>query len=825
MNATSHHSTQKNSGSAVAKNSALPDSKKVNSQTNSSNGKLKSTANLKEELQISKNQEGSYPEFRKEKLSEKRQFEKIQSHDSSETTISYSHKSNANTYDNTKKNDFLQEKKALDEKINHLKIKQELTKSKASREYENRGRELERLKEELELINKKIGTNNSGTTSSSDYQEFDSTSTKKIEEIYSIVEFNEIVKAIQLIEDEIIKIEENNDGSEKIESDIKELEKNRSHLIGLMEKFTQIFETEKYDTNPKKSDLPIDNKPKLKRTSPVPRTADAERKVARSNLINKSSDQSDYYQDLCSKFKFCLEKITKANDRLEKVNSKNEDNELKNELRRQYKILGNLAEELQALSSEKPDIPAPANDIHNSTLLLEKVKSEKTRGLEGEYNAALLEYKKELDSYSVTWLKSIAGKIFTGPLAFLVSFGTSNFINRLAPPAHQRWISYSISPMWAAVFHGLFAGPIANQCLSRMWTSPILGEMTNYFRLLGNYGAARWKGELDKEKFKSKKPENAEKLTIEGRWAEERSVFKITPERIKTEETGFFAFSLNYILKSIGPTVTPTVFAPASLITRGYDVAAHTVAGTMASIENVFIQQYLRCLDPKAEEKILPTREISGKEAAKLKSLEFDLRNAINSEQYKNDPNAQHVLARLLHQTSKAAVVAERKSKFLGTLRHELMESLKDGPSRLNMTSEILGRYISLMFVSGMAQVAAELRHSTNPGLRFLGHMIPAIDLIAPPGWAFRGLYSGYILTLLHMVYEINKSDEKKPDTVTRIPTIAQNAMDGTIQSAEKSDTENFADDDNSIIIEMTESTDDLEDWDGNPLSRDERAM
>ena len=47
---------------------------------------------------------------------DRKEFEKIQSHDSSETTISYSYSSNTNSSANTNKNDLLQKKEALDEK-------------------------------------------------------------------------------------------------------------------------------------------------------------------------------------------------------------------------------------------------------------------------------------------------------------------------------------------------------------------------------------------------------------------------------------------------------------------------------------------------------------------------------------------------------------------------------------------------------------------------------------------------------------------------------------------------------------------------------------
>ena len=651
------------------------------------------------------------------------------------------------------------------------------------------------------------------------------------------------MKTIQLIKDEIRKIEENNDGSEKKESNIIELEKDRDYLMGLMEKFTEIFETGKYDANSKKSDLPKDKKLKIKRTSEFPQTADAERKVDHSKLIDKSSDQNDYYKELCSRFELCLGKINAGRDRLEIVNSKTEDDELKTELRRQYKILGNVAQELLAFSSD----PGPANDSDYIIRLLEEIKSLETIALEIEYDEAFKEYKRELDTYSCTWLKSCIGKLFAGPVAFSASFLIGNTINRLVPPDHQRWISYSISPFLSATGHALFTGPIAKQLLSRVWTSPILAEMNNYYLLLGSYGADRWKKDLDKKKYSSKDTEKTEKLTIVERWNEERPINQINFERMKTEETGFSAYSINYTLKGIGPAFFPAVYSPSNIRTRGYDALAHGVAGMISSAQNVYSQQYLRSLDPKAKELILPTQGISGMEAAKLKSLALDLQNAIDSDQYKNDRDAQHALARLLRTTSKAAVIAERKSGFLGTLRHELMNSLKDAPSRLDMTAEALGRFVSLMFVAGMSQVTSELRKSSHPGLRVLGHVIPAIDLIVPPGWAFRGLYTGYIRAALEMVYRINKSDEKNPDekkqdTVTSIPNIARHSADGTANNDVSNDADNRADEDNSVIVSVTEESSDEDDdssifismaddssdsdeWHGNPLPGDELKM
>jgi len=845
MQAAQNSLIPKSSGNAVTKNPASTDLNKVNPHTNSNKEKSKYTTNLNGEHQRSGSQNISFPESDHQKnqvephnkdvakkqakikseninLHDKKEFEKIQSHDSSETTISYSHSSNTKSSANIKKNDLLKEKKVLDEKIEYLKKNLAAIENVGGREYENRARELEGLKNKVKPINNQLGKDNSYLSASPASEKLDSTKAKKTEETSSKIEFDKIMKATKLIEEEIRKIEENNDGSENTKSNIKELEQDRDLLIGLMEKFTEVFETEKYDTDSKKSDTPKNNKPKIKRPSAVPRTADAKRKVTRSKLIDTSSDQNDYYQELCSRFELCLEKITAARDSLEIVNSKTEDDKIKTELRRQYKILGNVAQELLAFSSD----PGPANDSDYITRLLKEIKSPETIALENVYDEAFKEYKRELDTWSCTWLSSAAGKLFAGPLGFGTSFLVGNTITRLVPPDHQRWVSYSIGPVWSGAAHALFTGPIANQLLSRMWTSPILGEMKNYFLLLASYGADRWKGELDKKKYRSKDAKKTEKLTIVERWAEERPIAEINRERMKTEETGYLAYTMNYILKGIGPTVAPATFASKDLLTRGYDAIAHGVAGAISSAEYVYSQQYLRSLDPKAEEKILPTRAISGMEAAKLKSLAKNLEEAIDSDQYKNDPVARPALARLLRTTNRNAIIAERKSQYFGTLKHELMNSLKDVPSRLDMTAEALGRIVSLMFVAGMSQVTSALRQSPHPGLRFLGNVIPAIDLIVPPGWAFRGLYTGYIRAALELAYQITKSDEKKPDekkqdTVTRVPTIARNPMDGTTQSAAEPDTakndvdndaDNRATDDNSIIVNVTEESNDEDD-------------
>jgi hypothetical protein len=62
MLAAQIYSIPKSNGNAVAKNSDLSNPKKVNFQTNSNNGKSKSSINLKSEHQRSENQNTIFPE-------------------------------------------------------------------------------------------------------------------------------------------------------------------------------------------------------------------------------------------------------------------------------------------------------------------------------------------------------------------------------------------------------------------------------------------------------------------------------------------------------------------------------------------------------------------------------------------------------------------------------------------------------------------------------------------------------------------------------------------------------------------------------------------
>jgi hypothetical protein len=126
MQAAQNSLIPKSNGNAVTKNPASTDLNKVNPHTNSNNGKSKSTTNLKSEHQRSGNKNTNFPESDHQKKqvaphnkdvaekqakikseninrNDRKEFEKIQSHDSSETTISYSHSSGTKSSANTKK--------------------------------------------------------------------------------------------------------------------------------------------------------------------------------------------------------------------------------------------------------------------------------------------------------------------------------------------------------------------------------------------------------------------------------------------------------------------------------------------------------------------------------------------------------------------------------------------------------------------------------------------------------------------------------------------------------------------------------------------------
>ena len=768
-------------------------------------------------------------------IKNKNHLESTTSHESSADDSADETKSYTVRNTGTEENKLLASKRDLEKQIRESSGRLEKL-NPGGREYENQERALDKLKRQLSAI--KIQLQEVGFDSGSPEQEEKSASEHEFGEKH-FHSFNEITAIEKIIED----IEEQIKDSNTDDDHIQELTHQKSYLMELRKQFLDI-EKQKNSEKTEKDDNPSgDKKSKIKRTHAVPRDEDRKRKEARATFYAENAN-ADYaypaedpeyfflkytYADLYSKLKNCLDNIIQLQKDLKNEKSKNK----KNELQKQYKILENISRQLHELSIKQTDSILADSDEKFLEELLEKLKSDDTRNLENDYDEAVSGYKKELDSYSLTWLKSASGKLLVGPLAFLVSFGVANTVNRLAPPRHQRWIGYSISPFWAAASHALLAGPIAKQGLSHMWTSPILGEMKNYFQLLASYTTDRIRGQVGEKKYRSKNPEKTEKLTIAERWAEERSIWLINPERIKIEESGFFAYSISYIIKGIAPACWPAAYASEHIETRGVDAAAHFVAGSVASVGNVYAQQHLRSQHPQAKELMLPTRALWALEAAKLRSLATDLARAIDSGQYRNDYKTSFALKRLLRQTNKAAVIAERKSSLLGTLRQDILDSLKDTASQLDMTAEILGRFLSLMFVAGMSQVTAELRKSTHPGLRFLGHVIPAIDLIAPPGWALRGLYTGYIRAALQVVRDLMTIPEEKPDVATVVPAAVLSTKNDQSHPGSQSETATYPIDDDadhestideSILIDSTDSSDES-DWDGNPKSRDERGL
>lgn len=104
----------------------------------------------------------------------------------------------------------------------------------------------------------------------------------------------------------------------------------------------------------------------------------------------------------------------------------------------------------------------------------------------------------------------------------------------------------------------------------------------------------------------------------------------------------------------------------------------------------------------------------------------------------------------------------------------------------------------------------------------FLGHALPAVVLIAPPGFTARPLYSGAIRGLL----EAFESSREKKTVATRkqnLQSVADEDSEVVTSSISESQRISFEDSDESVVVSVESDFDDSDDesWDGNPTDRD----
>lgn len=381
-------------------------------------------------------------------------------------------------------------------------------------------------------------------------------------------------------------------------------------------------------------------------------------------------------------------------------------------------------------------------------LLLESCKSEKTYSLEEKYDALVSELKQENANSPYTPVKIAVA----GASAFSVSFLIADTLSRTVS------MSAYIPACIAGTLHVIVAGPVAKSIMPCMWSSPVLAELNNNFKLRGASWGEQWQGQASEKKYLSKYLEHPGKISIEQRLEEEQSLNNLIGARYKDEEASYFFFTMNYLLKAIGAAVVSKAFSTGTQTYKLIEATLHGVCGNLSGANYLFSQQAARSERTQSTNILTPTRKIFSAKAEELQSLLDDIKN--NLKEYESNPRhdtrdlTHRLLIKAQQQVQNELKIASLQASWLGLLRHELSINFAHG-SRLDTIAEVLGRSLSLLPLSIINEVTAEWRNSSDPWLVFIGHALLAAILTMPPGFTARPLYIGAIRSALQMMCTI----------------------------------------------------------------------
>ena len=381
-------------------------------------------------------------------------------------------------------------------------------------------------------------------------------------------------------------------------------------------------------------------------------------------------------------------------------------------------------------------------------LLLESCKSEKTYSLEEKYDALVSELKQEHANSPYTPAKIAVA----GASAFSVSFLIADTLSRTVS------MSAYIPAFITGTLHVIAAGPVAKSIMPNMWSSPVLAELNNNFKLRGASWGEQWQGQASEKKYLSKYPEHPGKISIEQRLEEEQSLNNLLAARYKDEEASYFFFTMNYLLKAMGAAMVSKAFSTGTQTYKLIEATLHGVCGNLSGANYLFSQQAARSERNQSTNILTPTRKIFSTKAEELQSLLDDIEN--NLKKSESNPRhdtrdlTHHLLIKAQQQVQNELKIATLQASWLGLLRHELSINFAHG-SRLDTIAEIVGRSISLLPLSIINEVTSNWRNSSDPWLVFIGHALPAAILTMPPGLTARPLYIGAIRSALQMMCTI----------------------------------------------------------------------
>jgi len=502
-----------------------------------------------------------------------------------------------------------------------------------------------------------------------------------------------------------------------------------------------------------------------------------------------------------------------------------------------------LVEEL-VLPSDQQLTMKQKNAKYEETL--NKYKSPNTLRLEADYKQRRADYERKVLGSRVT----NAISMLAGGITNFFTFFWGNSLTRVLAGALPQAASYMGGAL-SGLLHVVVGGPVLKQASSASWNAPALTEFNNYWKVagslwgdrlragIGSLGVNRWVDENYKKKYRSPDPDQTDFVDIEQLWQKTRGLWPLFKARYKTEEAAYFSYAFNFTGKAAAAAAFAGWMATKSDSSRALEWAVHSFMGWFSGALTVAGIQKARSQVPGAVESVIPSREIHTAHAAMLQSLLKDLEKAhrklrTQTPAAPGDP-AERELLKAIRRTQKALDEAKTKSGALGTFGFEFLAQFKTVDARADAAAEVLGRVLSVMPSAVLSNVLASWRISGNPALTFAGHALPALLLIAPPGWTLRPIYAGFFRALFQIV--INEASPKANTSGHASTTVAvpDNLHDSIVDGSESSSylgSEFSKSDkaDESVVVTISErdqapDDDDSDDerWTGRPTARNEQ--
>lgn len=501
-----------------------------------------------------------------------------------------------------------------------------------------------------------------------------------------------------------------------------------------------------------------------------------------------------------------------------------------------------LIEEL-VLPSDQHLTSKQKNTKYEETL--NKYKSANTLVLEAAYKQRRANYeRKVLGSRTKQAVSLLAGSITN-----FWTFFWGNSLTRVLAGALPAAAGY-IGGALAGLLHVVVGGPVLKQASSASWNAPALTEFNNYWKVagslwgdrlragLGSLGVDRWVGENHKKKYQSPDPAQTDFVDIEQLWQKTRGLWPLFTARYKTEEAAYFSYAFNFTGKAAVVAGFAGWMATKSDASRAFEWAVHSFMGWFSGAQTVAGIQIARSRVPGAVESAIPNQEIHTAHAAMLQSLLKDLEDAYRNLRAQTpaapgDP-AERELLKAIRRTQKALDEAKTKSGPLGTFWFEFLAQFKTVDARADAAAEVLGRILSVMPSAMLSNLLASWRTSGDPLSTFAGHTLPALLLIAPPGWTARPIYVGFFRAVFQIF--INEASPKADSSGHASTTVAvpDNLHDSIVDGSESSsylgsEFSNSDKADESVVVTISErdqaSDDDSDDerWTGRPTARNEQ--